>query len=397
MNIRKSFAHLSLGMVLCLASSSGEILRLQQLAHEVTVINIAVPVRVFDGNKFIDNLAIEDFEVYENGVKQEIEAVYLVRKTAVERGKPPDASRAVTSLARQLEGDVKARHFVLYFIMDEYLPKLSQAIDLFFTDTLAPQDTLRVVTAEDSWQVKAEASEKGSPKVQAEQLKSRLRRSLALGGSRLRSLLSELQRLASDFKGNPEGFNPMQVRDIAEQIINLKVLDEGRVKKLAGLLKGLEGQKHVILFYQKESYLVPTEFSGYFGDLASEQRGDVRPDKIKELFADAGMAVHFLYITKTKMTGNNVEFRESDLVTPVEMTGDFFQAFRNMAAATGGIAETSANPEFALRRAAMAVDNYYLLYYRPSAIKADGTFKTIKVKVKGRGDSVSHRAGYIDK
>jgi len=397
MKTRKFLAHLSWGLALCLAGSSGEAMRLQQLAHEVTVVNIAVPVRVFDGEKFVDSLTIGDFEVYEDGVKQEVEAVYLVRKTQVDRGAPPDPTRPPSAMPRQLESDVKARHFVLFFLMDEYLPELSRAIDMFFSDALAPGDTLRVETLEDSWQLRSDASDKVPPQAQAEQLKSRLRKSLALGGFRLRSLLATLQALANDLKENPEGFNPLAARDAVEQIVHLKFLDEKRVKNLAGLLKGLEGQKHVILFYQKESYLVPTPFVQYFDDLAAEQRGEVKPEKIKELFADAATAVHFLYITKTKMTGGDVEFRESQSVMPVEMTGDFFQAFRNMAVATGGVMESSANAEFALRKTATAVDNYYLLYYRPAAYKADGKFKTIEVKVKGRRYNVSHRAGYIDK
>ena len=397
MKTRKFLAHLSWGMALCLAGSSGEAMRLQQLAHEVTVVNIAVPLRVFDGEKFVDSLTIGDFEVYEDGVKQEVEAVYLVRKTQVDRGAPPDPIRPPSAMPRQLESDVKARHFVLFFLMDEYLPELSRAIDMFFSDALAPGDTLRVETLEDSWQLRSDASDKVPPQAQAEQLKSRLRKSLALGGFRLRSLLATLQALANDLKENPEGFNPLAARDAVEQIVHLKFLDEKRVKNLAGLLKGLEGQKHVILFYQKESYLVPTPFVQYFDDLAAEQRGEVKPEKIKELFADAATAVHFLYITKTKMTGGDVEFRESQSVMPVEMTGDFFQAFRNMAVATGGVMESSANAEFALRKTATAVDNYYLLYYRPAAYKADGKFKTIEVKVKGRRYNVSHRAGYIDK
>jgi len=55
----------------------------QQLTHDVAVVNIEVPVRVYDGNRFVDSLTIDDFEVYENDVLQKVEAVYLVRKTDV--------------------------------------------------------------------------------------------------------------------------------------------------------------------------------------------------------------------------------------------------------------------------------------------------------------------------
>ena len=46
-------------------------------------INIEVPVRVFKGETFIDNLTIDDFEVYEDGILQTIEAVYFIRKTEI--------------------------------------------------------------------------------------------------------------------------------------------------------------------------------------------------------------------------------------------------------------------------------------------------------------------------
>ena len=66
-------------LVLCLTLFS------QELQHETGAINIEVPVRVYKGNNFVDNLTLEDFEVYEEGVLHKIEAVYLIRKTEIKR------------------------------------------------------------------------------------------------------------------------------------------------------------------------------------------------------------------------------------------------------------------------------------------------------------------------
>jgi len=55
----------------------------QEISHETLVINIEVPVRVFKGSRFIDNLTIDDFEVYEDGKLQRLEAGYLVKKKAI--------------------------------------------------------------------------------------------------------------------------------------------------------------------------------------------------------------------------------------------------------------------------------------------------------------------------
>ena len=57
----------------------------QQLAEEAVVINVEVPVRVFKGNRFINDLSINDFEIFEDRKPQKLEAVYLIKKRAVER------------------------------------------------------------------------------------------------------------------------------------------------------------------------------------------------------------------------------------------------------------------------------------------------------------------------
>ena len=44
----------------------------QEIQEQVTAINIEVPVRVFKGNSFIDNLTMDDFEDYEEGILQKI-------------------------------------------------------------------------------------------------------------------------------------------------------------------------------------------------------------------------------------------------------------------------------------------------------------------------------------
>ncbi len=56
-----------------------------QVQEESLVLNVEVPVRIFDGNTFVDNLTIDDFELYEDSKLQDIAAVYLVKKKSVER------------------------------------------------------------------------------------------------------------------------------------------------------------------------------------------------------------------------------------------------------------------------------------------------------------------------
>lgn len=57
----------------------------QEIQEEAIAVNIEVPVRVYDGNKFVENLTIKDFVIYEDGKKQEIDAVYLIKERAIQR------------------------------------------------------------------------------------------------------------------------------------------------------------------------------------------------------------------------------------------------------------------------------------------------------------------------
>lgn len=57
----------------------------QIFKEESFVINVEVTARVFKGGMFVDDLTINDFQVFEEGIPQKIEAVYLVKKRTIER------------------------------------------------------------------------------------------------------------------------------------------------------------------------------------------------------------------------------------------------------------------------------------------------------------------------
>ncbi|UCE21357.1 MAG: hypothetical protein JSV46_03790, partial [Candidatus Aminicenantes bacterium] len=76
----------------------------QIFIEDSIVINVEVPVRVFDGGKFVDNLGIDDFEVFEDGVPQKIVAVYEINKKTITRKEEKKEFKPETS-----------RHFYLFF------------------------------------------------------------------------------------------------------------------------------------------------------------------------------------------------------------------------------------------------------------------------------------------
>lgn len=110
-------------------------------------------------------------------------------------------------------------------------------------------------------------------------------------------------------------------------------------------------------------------------------------DAVKQAYADSSISIHFLFITKPPTNTYGVHFEEH--------SEDIFSAFNEMANSTGGFTESSFNPDFLMRKAVDASENYYLLYYSPKEYKTDGKFREIKVRVKRPGHRVSHRAGYF--
>jgi len=367
----------------------------QELQHVVVVVNIEVPVRVFSGGQFVADLAIDEFEVFENGQPQKVEAVYLIKKTRVEKEEGPGR--------KDLSPQVESRHFVLYFEMDSYLPELEKAVDQFFIDVLAPADSVWVVTPRRSLQLKKETVERLPREKISEQLKSLLKKDFRQITQEMQGYSRNLQTLATLME---DGAEADQIFDLASevfrQIRDLKSLEEKRLAQFAGFLKEKAGQKHVFLFYQKEAVLVP----GVFQDLAEDpefmRRNLLDVAKIKKMYADVSTTIHCLYVTRTRLEMVDGEFRRTRTDRPIIYSpdgggGDFYNVFKGLAVATGGLTESSANPATAFAKAVEASENYYLLYYKPSNPRPGGSFNEIEVKVKRSGCEVTHRAGYISR
>jgi hypothetical protein len=191
---------------------------------------------------------------------------------------------------------------------------------------------------------------------------------------------------------------------LLDRLQNLRVVGQKRLLDFAHYLKMLNGQKDVFLFYERE--FIPkidpkilTMYMSVFND---------RPDTVQTLtglfelyrreaplditglqqaYSDSSTAVHFMFISRPQV-------REEGIVLE-EQSEDIYAPFRELARATGGFADTSANLLAMMKAAVEASENYYLLYYRPVAYVADGKFHAISVKVKNGSYKLTHRSGYI--
>lgn len=400
--------HATLAALILLAGlAAGQVIR-----HETKTINVEIPVRVFKGADFVDGLKLEDFEVYDNGRLQKLDAVYLVKKAAIER-----REETRTFVPRT------ARHFTLLFEMSEYDPRLDEALDYFVKSVLIPGDSLVVITPMRTYRMRAENSLQTDRERILQRLAELLRRDILIGNSEYRDLLEDLKRVArvlsaATSAGVPAGtasgdpsFAGASFEEqlesygtLLQRLETLRSVDSQKFLDFAGYLKTLDGQKDIFLFYQREFIpkvdpKVLNRLMIVYNDRVdilftlmnlfdfSRRDSTFNTDFIKKAFSDSSTAVHFLFLSTPAETVPGVVMEER--------TEDVFEPFREMSRATGGFTGTSANFGAIMRSAVSALENYYLLYYTPADYRSDGAFRNIEVRIKGGGYRLTHRAGYI--
>jgi VWFA-related protein len=371
----------------------------QEFHHTAGVINVEVPVRVFDGDRFVDNLSINDFEVFEDGKPQKIVTLYLIRKTAVQKEEAAAVPKAEPAPKIEFVPE-KFRNFLFIFEVHDPMPKINEALDYFFKEVFHKGDRVTVVSPMGTYQFKQETFDRFKPDEVARQIKNNLRKDILLGAFDYRSLIQDIRDL-DNMQGDVTA--RLILNDIRELRDRLTVNDQG-IRRLAQAFKAQEGRKIIFLFYQKEEIMIPSskyDTSGY----ESEARRpiDYNIKDVEKIFADASLTVNFIFLTNSTTTTFDITdiARSVDRSSGVEgrslkdLSNSFYGAFREMAHASGGTTEASANALAAFKKTVTASENYYLLYYVPSQYKADGKFKTIKVTVKGKHYKISNRSGYI--
>ncbi len=380
----------------------------QEITHETLVINIEIPVRVYQGGTFIDNLTIDDFEVFEDGVLQKVEAVYLVKKTDIERREENKRFTPKTS-----------RNFYLLFEVNEYTARMGKAVDYFVNNVLFSGDNLVVVTPMKTYRMKPEVLEAMPREKIADRLKGILRRDALEGSAEYRGAINDITGLAKSLSSESTSMDESGVDefrglaldeslslygDLLNKLDNLRSVDQKKLLDFAEFLKDKEGQKYVFLFYQREfipqleQRIIDQYVSANqqrqdivfaLSELFSTRKRDVSidVDKVKQTYADSSVSIHFLFFSKPPQMIPGVHMEES--------SEDIFNAFREVAVATGGFLHSSSNPVALFKDAVEASDNYYLVYYSPLNYKRDGKFKQIKVRVKDKDLKVTHRSGYF--
>jgi len=378
--------------------------------------SVAVPVRVLDGETFINNLNRENFEVYENGVLQNVEGLYLINNSTLTR---KDSVREF--------GPVLTRDFWLLFQMIDWDPKIGDAIDYFFNDMFRPGDTLVIMTPENTYRLTQESIKTRTKEETAAEMAKILKKDINLGGSRYNSVLRSLRRIVGEIKSAAgvsqrsdevtvdSGFQDQSMSlelvlpryaNSLQELDGLRFVNEGTFVKFAEVLKNQTNQKNVFLFYQREfrpeidpglvsqmmmDFQDKPHILGKLSELFDIYRNElvISGDRINQAFADSALSFNFIFAEKKADRYSGIFMRE--------LSDDAFRVFSDAAASTGGIVETSQNPAAGFKEAAENAAHYYILYYTPTNTLKDGSFRSIEVRVKNQNYKIQNRMGYFAK
>ncbi len=385
----------------------------QQASFEAPADNVEVTVRVLDGNRFVDDLTIDDFGVYEDGKLQQVQALYLFNKTQIHRRE----EIRVFSPSQQ-------RHFYLFFEISEYSSQIEEAVDNFIRNILSPGDNLTIITPSKIYKMKNKTLQVLPQKELSRQIGQILRNDVLSARADYTNIFRDIENVAKALHAFQSG-NVLEVtRDSAtggiieldqdglmiRYMSLLKILEEmrkvneERLIGLSQLLKGQEGKKDIFFFYQRELIpLVEPQLFQAFSSLSVDRLDfsynlaypnefvgrDLAFDveRIKRAFIDSNTAFNFLFFSRPQKQIPGLDMRDE--------SSKMFESLKEIAATTGGWVDSSDNPGLLFQKRVDVLDNYYLLYYCPKDYKADGSFRSIEVKVKNRDYSVSYRKGYF--
>jgi VWFA-related protein len=384
-----------------------------QEEYEVFVTNIMVPVRVYEEDRFVADLTLQDLELYEDGKLQEIKALYLTRDNHIER---TDAERDYMPIL--------SRRFYFLFQTLDFNPKITDAIEHFFYNIFQPGDVVVVQTPIKVYTLSPDAVQKSPKETLIKDMQAVIRKDTQIGAIEYNNLLDTLKRnvrMISSVMGDTttmrdiesgggdvtSGNIPlslMEYRETLQKMEQLRVMHEKWFLRFAAQLRKLEQQKVVFFFYQREyrpeissrvmnrlitQYADSPSMLSMVQELFQTYHREINFDYalLERAFADSDILFNFIFMSKTPDASSGLSMREQ--------SEDVFKLFSSVSEATGGVVDNSQNPAAAFKRVADISESYYILYYSPKEYTRDGKFKKIEVKIKNRSCKVIHRLGYF--
>jgi hypothetical protein len=401
----------------------------EPIVEEVTVTNVEVPVRVLYKGKPVADLTKEDFTIYENKKKMEINGFFLKRKKV--------KFTETTEVIRERK-PLKPRTFVLVFSITDFNEHLVKAVDHLFENILKPNDRVMLL-ANDKTLEHPNLERKEEIK---QQLMVELREQSQSARHRLLKYINQVETYLNmdDFKVaiglSPGSAHKSELRDRLQPIVSFlerylitwvdyrnKYLTPrtDRFYYFSRYLEGLKGDKWVFSFYQFDlfpkirmtsqimdrlrvlaSNLIESRESGasaigkrmntFLNQLLVELNVNKTfpTEEVSKLFYKVDATFHSFFIKSLLKTG-------ADDLDYQEVASDIERTLKEITDITGGQNITSNDLVKSIETVSELEDIYYILTYAPKDPKKAGK---LKIKVKNRKYKVLYdtnfRADYIN-
>lgn len=378
----------------------------ERLQEEVTVTAVEVPVRIILKGQVVKNLTKEDFEVYENGVKQQITAFEVV-------------SRKISIPREERKAHQKKRLFVLIFNVFDYNESVGEGIDYFFQKVFQQGDQFIILTEGSALDIQRG---KNLSEVILN-LKETLKKYKVISNQHIlktfRDLRVESDRLLNILRGYEQSqFTPIDQamirffdnflrawRDYRRQHL---IPDLELYRNIIKRIKQMEGEKWAICLQQREMFpklkkagQLDNEIRNWIDSQADPMEQvkarlvqtkqqelqrtldvsrDFPADGLRDLFMEANITFH-LILLKSFRTVFAKDF-ELD-----EIASDYEDCFKKISFLTGGSSVFSNKVPEALKEAAEKEDYYYLLVYSPKETPSEKK-RDIEVKVNKSGADI---------
>ncbi|MDH7513396.1 MAG: hypothetical protein QHH14_10675 [Clostridiales bacterium] len=379
----------------------------------MTVTAVEIPVRVLLKGDAVRDLTKEDFEVYENGIKQEITQFEVISRKI-----------AGPALPGQKPG-IQKRLFLLIFNIFDYDNAVGAAVDDFFREIFRPGDQVVVLT---EGRVLNVERGKGVEELAAA-IKDSLHKfkaiSTAAALKNFRDISYEADRLLSALRGQSAermSIAPVMIRffenyqriwtDYRRQFLEQ---DVDFYQSLIKRLKSIEGDKWAIAFQQREMFpriknasRLDNEIRAWADSQVEPQQqvdarmvqarqqdlqrafdfsGTINAEAMSDIFLGAGFTFHLILMKSLRtIFSQDLELKE--------VGKDFEESLTRISRLTGGYLGFSNQPAAALKEAAALEDFHYLLVYSPRETSG-GKKRNIEVKVKRSGVDVVHLKNYL--
>ncbi len=259
------------------------------------------------------------------------------------------------------------RNFVLLFDILNYTRDVGDAVTFFYTQVLAPGDQLVIYTPARVYGFSKDTLAKPKREL-SEAMKEKLRGDTAACSSNYKTIFNEMKNQAGAIEGgqatSADGLSGIKnsltmYRQDMENLRTLRQVNEPLLMKIVDMFKTQSGKNHLVMIYEAEFRPIPNkdtlsrlraipEIAFIVAELfaSDDQKSPLDARKFNDLLREAKISLHFLYI-KPKDKSSVQDFKEH--------SADMYDVFSQIAKATGGIVETTASPEAALKSLVKAI------------------------------------------